>query len=280
MTLERAQETTRGRAYRAALAGRRVAVVGLGRSGIAAARLLRVGGRRRGGHRRQARSTRCRPRRAPSPRSESGSLDTAAGPLREAELVVVSPGVPVDGEQLALARRRGVPIIGELELGWRSCEAEAVAITGHQWEDHDDRADRRAACARRAACPGGWQHRHAAGGRGSRPSRARDGSCSRCRASSSRRSRAFRPRLAVVLNVTPDHLDRHRTLEAYTAAKARIFENQQASDGAVLNDDDEGARALATRVRGDLVWFSRRRELPRGVFVRDGWIVTRLHGAE
>ena len=85
--------------------------------------------------------------------------------------------------------------------------------------------------------------------------------------------------MAAVLNVTPDHLDRHRTLAGYTAAKARILENQGAGDAAVLNDDDAGARALAPAVRGDLVWFSLRRELPRGVFVRDGWIVARLDGA-
>jgi UDP-N-acetylmuramoylalanine--D-glutamate ligase len=84
--------------------------------------------------------------------------------------------------------------------------------------------------------------------------------------------------VAAVLNVTPDHLDRHRTLATYTAAKARIFENQGAGDVAILNADDAGARSLASAVRGDLVWFSRRRELTRGAFVRGGWIVTRLDG--
>ena len=89
---------------------------------------------------------------------------------------------------------------------------------------------------------------------------------------------AYVDRLAAVLNVTPDHLDRHRTLAAYAATKARIFENQRPGDGAVLNQDDAGARALAPDVRGDLVWFSRRQELPRGVFVHDGWIVARFDG--
>ena len=88
----------------------------------------------------------------------------------------------------------------------------------------------------------------------------------------------FRPRVAAVLNVTPDHLDRHRTLAAYAAAKARIFENQGLGTAPCSTQDDAGARALAPDVRGDLVWFSRRRELPRGVFVHDGWIVARFDG--
>jgi UDP-N-acetylmuramoylalanine--D-glutamate ligase len=78
--------------------------------------------------------------------------------------------------------------------------------------------------------------------------------------------------------VTPDHLDRHRTFARYLDAKARIFMNQTESDCAVLNADDEAARALAARTRARVVWFSRRRALDHGVFVRDGVIVARLNG--
>jgi UDP-N-acetylmuramoylalanine--D-glutamate ligase len=89
---------------------------------------------------------------------------------------------------------------------------------------------------------------------------------------------AFRPRVAAVLNVTPDHLDRHGTLAAYLDAKARIFANQSEADCAVLNADDEGARRLAPRTRARVVWFSRRRPLDHGVFVQDGWVMARLNG--
>src|SRR5262249_20522751 len=89
---------------------------------------------------------------------------------------------------------------------------------------------------------------------------------------------AFQPRVAAVLNVTPDHLDRHRTFEAYLDTKARIFANQTSSDCAVLNADDAPTRGLAARTRADVVWFSRRQPLTRGVFVRDGSIVARLNG--
>src|SRR6202007_1530452 len=83
----------------------------------------------------------------------------------------------------------------------------------------------------------------------------------------------FRPKVAVVLNVTPDHLDRHRTFEAYVDAKARIFENQQASDFAVLNEDDETCRTIGERTRAQVFWFSRKKEVKQGAWVRDGQIV-------
>jgi UDP-N-acetylmuramoylalanine--D-glutamate ligase len=88
----------------------------------------------------------------------------------------------------------------------------------------------------------------------------------------------FRPRVAAVLNLTPDHLDRHATFARYADAKARIFGNQTEVDCAVLNADDEAVRALAPRTRARVVWFSRRRPLEHGVFVRDGWIAARLNG--
>jgi UDP-N-acetylmuramoylalanine--D-glutamate ligase len=76
----------------------------------------------------------------------------------------------------------------------------------------------------------------------------------------------------VVLNVTPDHLDRHRTFAAYVDAKARIFENQQASDFAVLNADDPTCVALAARTRAKVFWFSRQKEVNQGACTRDGRI--------
>jgi UDP-N-acetylmuramoylalanine--D-glutamate ligase len=276
MTMEQAQETTRGRAYRASLAGRRVAVVGLARSGIAAARLLREAGA-------DVVATDTKPIHALTSEARALAslgvrlLDSRAAPLREVELVVVSPGVPVDGEQLALARRRGATIIGELELGWRASEAEAVAITGTNGKTTTT-------VLTGALLARGRRPVLVAGNIGT-PLTAEAVSFPRegwlvLEVSSFQLETivTFRPRLAAVLNVTPDHLDRHRTLGAYAAAKARIFENQVPADGAVLNDDDAGARALAPQVRGDLVRFSRRRELPRGVFVRDGWIVARFDG--
>jgi UDP-N-acetylmuramoylalanine--D-glutamate ligase len=88
----------------------------------------------------------------------------------------------------------------------------------------------------------------------------------------------FHPSIAVVLNITPDHLDRHGSMEAYTAAKARIFENQTVSDYSVLNLDDPGSAGLETRTKAQLCWFTRKRELSGeqvGAFVRGGEIYWR-----
>jgi len=78
-----------------------------------------------------------------------------------------------------------------------------------------------------------------------------------------------------VLNVTPDHLDRHRTFETYVDAKARIFESQQADDFAVLNADDPVCVGLAGRTRAQIFWFSRKKEVQQGASLRDGRILFR-----
>jgi UDP-N-acetylmuramoylalanine--D-glutamate ligase len=267
---------TRGRAYLSSLAGRGVAVVGLARSGVAAARLLRRAGAR-------VVATDVKPIAALS--AEARGLEAEgvrlvaadADPLGDAELVVASPGVPLHGEQLAPARRRGIPVISELELGWRACEADVVAITGTNGKTTTT------ALTAALLAAAGWPV-VVAGNIGTplAAEAARVSADTRLvlEASSFQLEaiETFRPRVAAVLNVTPDHLDRHGTLAAYAAAKARIFENQGPGDLAVLNADDPGARALAPGVRGEIVWFSRRRDLARGVFVRDGWIVARRGG--
>jgi UDP-N-acetylmuramoylalanine--D-glutamate ligase len=81
--------------------------------------------------------------------------------------------------------------------------------------------------------------------------------------------------VAVVLNVTPDHLDRHRTFEAYVDAKARMFENQRGEDFAVLNEDDPTCVAMAARTRAQVFWFSRQKEVKQGAWVREGNILFR-----
>jgi UDP-N-acetylmuramoylalanine--D-glutamate ligase len=92
--------------------------------------------------------------------------------------------------------------------------------------------------------------------------------------------RSFHPKLAAILNVTPDHLDRHRTLTAYVDAKARIFENQSLRDFALLNADDPRCVELAGRTRAPVYWFSRRRQLDQGAFVLDERIVYSSEGEQ
>ena len=266
---------TRGRAYLATLAGRRAAVVGLAKSGIAAARLLAAAGA-------DVRGTDAKPVASLGP--EVGALAAlgvrlvdGAAAFDGVELVVVSPGVPLDGSQLAPARARRVPVIGELELAWRAMEADTIAITGTNGKT--------TTTALTGALLAEQPRPVFVGGNIGTPLAARAlefpaAGLVVAEVSSFQLEtiETFQPRVAAILNVTPDHLDRHRTFAGYLDAKARIFTNQLEQDCAVLNADDDGARGLAARTRAHIVWFSRRRALAHGVFVQDGWLVARLNG--
>jgi UDP-N-acetylmuramoylalanine--D-glutamate ligase len=269
---------TRGRAYRETLVGRPVAVVGLARSGVAAARLLHACGARVSASDAKPLAQLGDDARGLARLGVRVVAGDAAGTgVAGAELIVVSPGVPLDAPQLAPARRAGVPIIGELELAWRALEADTIAITGTNGKT--------TTTALTGALLGERGGAVLVAGNIGTPLAAHaltfppDGTVV-CEVSSFQleTTDTFRPGVAAVLNVTPDHLDRHRTFEAYLDAKARIFANQEASDCAVLNADDAATRALASRARADVVWFSRQRPLDHGLFVEDGFIVATLNG--
>ena len=274
-TAEEVAVATRGRAYLATLAGRRVTVVGLAKSGIAAARLLAAAGA-------DVRGTDAKPIASlgPDVAALSGAgVRLVDGPaaLDGAELLVVSPGVPLYGDQLAPARARLVPVIGELELAWRAMEADTIAITGTNGKT--------TTTALTGALLAEQSRPVFVGGNIGTPLAARaldfpaDGLVvAEVSSFQLETIEAFQPRVAAVLNVTPDHLDRHRTFARYLDAKARIFMNQTEHDCAVLNADDEAAASLAARTRAHVVWFSRQRTLDHGVFVQDGWLVARLNG--
>jgi UDP-N-acetylmuramoylalanine--D-glutamate ligase len=90
----------------------------------------------------------------------------------------------------------------------------------------------------------------------------------------------FHPWIAAILNITPDHLDRHHTFEAYVAAKARMFENQKAGDFAILNADDPACVRLKDKVNGALYWFSRKQAVDSGACLKDDQILFRQNGQE
>jgi len=268
----------RGLAYRQWLAQRTVAVVGLARSGVAAARLIRRLGSR-------VLASDSSPRESLSPEAlqleqlgcelfASGHPEVA---FAGAELVVVSPGVPLELPALAAARARGVPVIGELELGWRVMEADLIAITGTNGKT--------TTTALTGELAAGTMRPVFVGGNIGTPLCAHaldvpaDGLVV-AEASSFQldTTEQLRPRVAAVLNLTPDHLDRHKTFERYVDAKAKIFANQTPVDCAVLNADDPVTAGLAPRTRAGVLWFSRLTALDRGVFVRDGWVVAKLNG--
>ncbi|HSL51056.1 MAG TPA: UDP-N-acetylmuramoyl-L-alanine--D-glutamate ligase [Candidatus Deferrimicrobiaceae bacterium] len=269
----------RGATYRRSLAGKTVSVVGLAKSGVAAARLIRrLGGR--------VLASDSSPLEALSSEAralerEGCALWTGGHPdeaFRGAELVVVSPGVPLELPALAAVRARGALIIGELELAWRVMEADVIAITGTNGKTTTTALTGELLRTQvRPVLVGGnigtplAEHALEFPGDGivvAETSSFQLDTVDR-----------FRPRVGAILNITPDHLDRHGTFERYVDAKARMFANQTPTDCAVLNADDPVTAGLGGRARGRVIWFSRLTTLTHGVFIYDGWIVAKLNGS-
>ena len=257
------------------LNGKRVLVVGLGKSGVASALFMKKHG---------AKVTVSDTKSGDELRNEipvlldNGITVETGGhgdrTFRGQDLIVVSPGVPVDAPPLVQARSLGESVIGEIELAAQFIPGPIVAITGSNGKTTTTTLTGEIMAA--AGLP------TLVGGNIGTPAislaeRAKSDTVIVLEISSFQLEtvQTFRPKVAVVLNVTPDHLDRHRTFEIYTDAKARIFENQQGSDFAVLNADDPTCVALASRTRSKVFWFSRQKEVQQGAWVRDGNIVFR-----
>lgn len=195
------------------------------------------------------------------------------------DMLVVSPGVPLTVPPVAAAMRYGIPVTGELELAYRFAGAPMVAITGT-----NGKTTTTALVGEIFRAAG---VRTLVGGNIGLPLvdvvedyGPEDMIVAEVSSFQLETARQFRPRVAVILNITPDHLDRHGTMEGYTAAKARIFARQERDDFTVLNYDDPRTRALADAAGGQVIFFSRRHNLKEGVLVRRGRIVVRLEGRE
>jgi UDP-N-acetylmuramoylalanine--D-glutamate ligase len=257
------------------LNNKRVLVVGLGKSGVASALFLKSRG---------ARVTVSDSKPEAELRNEilllleHGITVETGGhgdrTFRGQDLIVVSPGVPVDAPQLVQARNLGEPVIGEIELAAQFLQGSIVAITGANGKTTTT------ALAGEIIAAGKFPT--LVGGNIGTPAisfvdQARDATWTVLEVSSFQLETIvkFRPRIAVVLNITPDHLDRHKTFDNYVNAKARIFENQRADDFAVLNAEDLTAASLSSRARSQIFWFSRKKEVDRGAFARETHIYFR-----
>jgi UDP-N-acetylmuramoylalanine--D-glutamate ligase len=257
------------------LKDKRVLVVGLGKSGVASALFLKAHG---------ARVTVSDTKSGDELHNEIPALldhgitvETGGHgerTFRGQDLIVVSPGVPTDAPPLVQARALGEQVIGEIELAALFLPGPIVAITGSNGKTTTTTLTGEILTA--AGLP------TLVGGNIGTPAislaeHAKPESVTVLEVSSFQLEtiQSFRPKIAVVLNVTPDHLDRHRTLENYVDAKARIFENQGTDDFAVLNADDPTCVAMAARTRAQVFWFSRRREVKQGTWVSEGKILFR-----
>ena len=254
---------------------KRVLVVGLGKSGVASALFLKARG---------ARVTVSDTKSPDQLRDEIPALldhgiavETGGHgerTFRGQDLIVVSPGVPVDAPPLLQARASGEPVIGEIELAAQYLAGPIVAITGSNGKTTTTMLTGDVITA--SGFP------TVVGGNIGTPAISLVEQAGRdtvvvLEISSFQLEtiHTFRPKVAVILNITPDHLDRHRTFQAYVDAKARIFENQQPSDYSVLNEDDPTCLTLADRTRAQVFWFSRKKEVNQGAYIDDGRILFR-----
>jgi len=262
------------------LNGKRVLVVGLGRSGVASALFLKSRGARVTVS--DAKSEEQLRDQMPRLLDEGIAVETGGHgerTFREQDLIVVSPGVPIDAEPVLQARSLGRPVIGELELAAQFLKGPIVAITGSNGKTTTTTLTGQIFAA------GGWKT--LVGGNIGTPAISLVDEASADTAIVLEVSSfqleticTFRPQVAVILNITPDHLDRHGAFSSYVDAKARIFENQRADDFAVLNRDDPVCVALAHRTRAAVACFSRKREVEWGAFAREGRIFFRHRGTE
>jgi len=188
------------------------------------------------------------------------------------DLVVVSPGVPTDLPFILNAKASGVEVIGELELAYQNCKGLFTGITGTNGKTTTTSLV--GAIYKQAQKP------HFVVGNIGLPAisqalKATDKTTMVTELSSFQLEsiKTFRPQVAAVLNLTPDHLNRHKTMKAYVDAKCRIFENQAATDILLLNYDNEPTRALKERASSKVVYFSRKERLEEGIFVEDENIV-------
>ena len=249
--------------------GRKVAVVGLASSGLAAAELLVSQGA-------AVIAVDAKPlEQLPGAAQALARLGVPFRPqspeaLAGAECVVISPGVPAGLEILDEARRRGVPVIGEVELAFRFLQGEIIGITGSNGKTTTTAlvGHLLQQCGIPAQVGGNIGTVPASAMvRSSRPGQWNVLELSSFQLETIQR---FRARIGVALNVTEDHLDRHGSFERYAAAKARLFENQTAEDWAVLNADDPVTRGYASTTAARTLWFSLTRRVEPGAWLEQG----------
>ena len=259
---------------------KKVLVVGMARSGVAAAQLLRA----------------CGADVTVNDSKSEEELGSQLSPLEGLQLtrrfgcgamellegqdcLVISPGIPDTAPFVVKAKEMGIYVIGELELASQLSRGVLTAVSGTNGKTTTvSLLGEMFANAGRVT--------HVVGNIGYPFSLAalvsREDDVIVCEVSSFQMETAdtFHPHVALLTNITEDHLNRHGTMEVYTALKMRMFRNQTASDYAVFNADDPGLNGLSKQVHSKVMKFSRKREVREGAFVQDDTIWLRMDGSE
>ena len=191
------------------------------------------------------------------------------------ELIVMSPGVPLSIPPVVKARELGIPVISEPELAFRYSDVPFVAITGTNGKTTTttltafllEKEGRKVVAGGNIGLPLISQCPQMS---------ANDIVVAEMSSFQLESVDSFCPKVAVVMNLTPDHLDRHKTMEAYAAAKANIFKNQGPEEYLLLNKDDAIVAAMAAGAKSHVYYFSQQEILNEGIWLEDGNLVYRL----
>jgi UDP-N-acetylmuramoylalanine--D-glutamate ligase len=257
------------------LKGKKVLVVGLGKSGLAAALFLRRQGAQVTVS--DLRSAQALSKEIPSLLEAGISVEAGGHGLltfRRQDLIVVSPGVPLLTPELVQVRNLGLPIIGELELAARFLQGNVLAITGS-----NGKTTTTTLCGEIFSAAG--LKTVVAGNIGvpviETVDQSNPAAWSVLEVSSFQleTTESFHPHIAVILNITPDHLDRHGSFENYVRMKEKIFANQSGDDYLILNGDDPVTQQAASRALSQVLWFSRSKIVRRGTFLMNGMLMFR-----
>jgi len=261
------------------LKGKNVLVVGLGKSGVAASRLLL-----RNGAIVTATDSNPAERLSDDARSLSAAgVKIEAGMHRtetflSSDLIILSPGVSAEIKPVATAKARGIRIISEIELACRFINTPVIAITGSNGKSTTTTLICEILRTR--------GDRVFAGGNIGTPlcdyvlaGNIADWVVAEISSFQLETIEEFRPKISVLLNISPDHLDRYHNISEYAEAKFRIFENQGTGDTAIINGDEPWCPELSGRIKCDTVLFSRKKKITNGIYTEDGWIISDMEGA-
>ena len=260
--------------------GKRVLVVGMARSGVAAARLLHKAGAKvviNDNKTAEQLGDALQPLQGLDIEYALGC--PAAECLAGLDAMIISPGIPDTAGFVVKAKEMGIYVTGELEMAYQLSSGEMVAITGTNGKTTTvsllGEIFRNA--GRTTHVVGNIGYPYSAAGFDSQ-----DNDMFVCEVSSFQMETAetFHPRCGALLNITEDHLNRHGTMENYALTKMRMFANMTAEDVAVFNADAPALKPYIPMVKAQVMLFSRKEEVENGAFVRDGIIMARWNGVE